>query len=129
MVDNAPVTGLEFDRGYPGVVFEVSWDGEIEVRVRRLHLDEIVAGNGNDDIRLADPPAVDEMRRSRQILPVTLPAAAINPCLDCGDLYLSQAPIVGELSITRVRVPRRHLAAEYGLPHRFGPWADFFVGD
>src|SRR5262249_46894024 len=108
---------------------------------RKIHLYEnilIVDGAASRDIEVLrhfddhvrlDIPSILERNRCGFIFFVTLGSARVRPCADGFDFGIIQTSIVSEVSVSRVRKPRRHLVADNGLLHSLGPRTRLVVGE
>ena len=88
----------------------------------------LVLGNGQDEIGFPDHPAVDEPRGRGKVLGVALRRAVVGPSQQRLAIAGRQAPVVGELPVPRIRVPRRHVAVADFVADRLGMRPRVVVG-
>ena len=100
---------------HPRVLLEACRNREVDVLVGALRRKRILLLHRQNDIGLSDFPTVNQIGSRRQILRVSFFRALIYPRGNCIDVTLTQARIIGELSIVRIGGPRRHLPANYSL--------------
>src|SRR5262245_23526232 len=95
-------------RLHPAVLLEAGIDDEALVgqHPRRWHLEFVF--HLEDGVRLADPPALWPLHRSRQVTVIALGTALLDPGQQCIALFLGQPAVVGELAEARISVPGRH---------------------
>ena len=75
-----------------------------------------------------DAPPIDELHRRRSVLRVTFNCTSIGPCDQRFGSGIAQRPIVCEMTIIRIRKPRRHLPADHRGLYSFCPRPRVFVG-
>src|SRR5579884_905212 len=103
--------GTDVDGCYPLVLGEMEWQDEIAVDVRPIggHVEGPV--HGDDQVRLAEIPALWELRYLGEFLGIALGHAVFYPALEQGNLPVAQAALVAKVAVARLRLPRRHVAA------------------
>src|SRR5438093_12768856 len=67
--------------------------------------------DSQDLIRLSGLPAIDRRRKRRLIAGVALRRVVLGPSCDQSNLIIRQAPLVGKLTVSRLRFPWWHEAA------------------
>ena len=75
-----------------------------------------------------DAPAIDELHRRRSIFRIAFNCAAIGPRDQRLDGVVTQSPVIDEVTVVRIRKPRRHLPADYSRLYAFCPGPRVFVG-
>src|SRR5207247_4343145 len=68
-----------------------------------------------------DAPAIDELHRRRSIFRIAFDCAAVGPRGQRLDGVVTQSPVIDEVTIVRLRKPRRHLPADYSSLYASGP--------
>src|SRR5262249_44818854 len=103
--------GPQLDGRHPSVLREVEPQHEIADHVWpvRWHVKRPV--HGDDQVRLAEIPALLELRQLREHPWVALRHAGLHPAAEQADLMVTEAPLIPELAVSRLRLPWRHVAA------------------
>src|SRR5262245_54243495 len=109
------------------ILCDIQRDFKILVLVRAAGIQSEFIRHCQHQIRLADTPAFDELRRRRQIIGLPFLRSAINPVRNLVNLGLAQPPVVCPLADVRIGVPGRHLAADDLLANGPGPGPRVFV--
>jgi hypothetical protein len=127
VMDTRTVGRPNLPRSNPGVLLERRCDSDIGVLNRCLGWDLQRLGQLEHKIR-PDVPAVTEHDGRRFVPLVALGRTTIHPRSDGGNLLIGQTLVVGEMSIPRIREPRRHRLGDDGRFDRAGPWPHTLVG-
>ena len=91
MVDDPAIAGTRFGHLHVFVFGEARINHEMLVLVRPTGFEGELFRHLQDQVRLADAPPFDELRRRRQVARIALLGAAVNPGRDGVDLGLGQA--------------------------------------
>src|ERR1700735_1659857 len=122
MVHAPPVCRTQFYSGDPDILFEIRWDAAKSlIVVSAGGGNGVLSGHGDDHVRLTDSPSVSNGRNGRQILRIAFLRPLIHPGANYLDLFGSEARVVSEVAIGRIRVPRRHFLTQHSLANRLGP--------
>ncbi len=112
VVDHFARARPDLDRLHPLVLGEVRRNLEVLVFHESIGRHLVVDRHRDDRVRLAERPALDVLRRRRQVLRIALGRAVVRPALDDGLLLIAQSALVGELAVGLVGMPRRHDAGD-----------------
>jgi len=110
VMDDFAIAGAEFDGGDVFVFGGIDRDDEAAIDVAAFGGDGVGVLHFDDEIRLAELPAVLEDRRARQIGGGTFERALIRPLLERGDLGIGEMTRALEFAETGFGFPRRHEA-------------------
>ncbi len=123
------IAGPHLPRLHPAVLVEVRGHFEVNVRDIPRRRNRIVLLHLEDDVRLADPPAVRILGTSRQILRVAFGGAGLDPPRNRALLIIREAPCIGEMADGRIGMPRRHRALRHLRRDGARPGARVLVGE
>src|SRR5262249_8191036 len=124
VMQNLRVARTHFRSDDPDVLRKVDLHENVLVvdRPGRRHIE--VLGHLNDHVRF-DIPSLMKNYRRRLILWIAFERAAVGPGTESLDVRVGQPFIVGEMTVLRIREPRRHLALNYSSLNRLCPRTDF----
>src|SRR5215472_5511020 len=71
----------------------------------------------------------DELLRDRQVLWIANGSAAIGPAYERVDVPARERRIIREVTVLRIREPRRHLPLQDRFLHRLGPRTRLLIGE
>src|SRR5262249_31359496 len=117
------VFGTNLDSGYPCVFGESGRDHDphpFNDIVFRLS-GNLERRSLNNDVGPDHPAFGRPLDGGRPILCISFESPSINPFDDRVDVVLLQRPVIGEMTVLRIRKPRWHLPRCNRRLHRFGP--------
>ena len=129
MVDDPPVAGAELVGRDPGVFLQVGRHGDVGVGHGAVGGHRERLEHREDQIGLADGPALGELGHLGQVGVVAARRSAVDPRRDQVDLVLRQAHVVLVGAHAGIGAPRGHLARDDLRLDGARPGADVVVGD
>jgi hypothetical protein len=127
VVRDFAVARTNLERANPAILGDV--DGEIRGREDVLAVSrDLDRRQGDDEIGLAQLPALGERRRFGLVGRIAARGTGIHPLHDRVDLRLVQPRVVGERAVRGIGKPRRHLPLRDFLLDRSRPWPHFVIG-
>ncbi|PYS09941.1 MAG: hypothetical protein DMG17_25825 [Acidobacteria bacterium] len=126
---NSRIFGTNLDGGYPGVFGESGRESDPHP------FDHIVfrlSGNLkrrplNNDVGPDHPAFGRELDGRWRIFCISFESPSINPFDNRVDVVLLQRPVIGEMTVLRIRKPRWHLPRCHRRLHRLGPRPRLFI--
>jgi hypothetical protein len=126
-MDDARVAGNNFCGLHPPVRRERRRKGHVDVAVWRMRLNGEGLGHRQDVVRLPHLPPRHARGRRWQIRRVASLCALIDPGRNRLDLSAAQAPLVREVPVGGIGVPRWHGSSLHPLANGFRPWPHVLV--
>ena len=108
VVDDAPVAGPKLDGGNRSILLQTARDDEAAVDILAVGREGEGLGHFEDEIGLAQLPAIGELRSRRQVFGIAFFGTGVGPTGDGLDLLGGQPPLVLEVAVTVHGFPRRH---------------------
>ena len=104
----ALVAGTNLDRLHPARFLNRHRENEIPIGVGALRRQSQRLVRSENQIGLAQSPALDKLRRRRKIRRIALDRSLLDPAPDQLDFSIGQAKLIRKFQLLRLRQPRRH---------------------
>ena len=109
VVHDAAGSGPELDGAHPFLFFCADRGYKIAVDVGAVGGNAVRLLHFDNQVGLAELPALGQVGRRGQLRGVSLRHAPLDPLADQLDFFVGQAPLVGEAAVIRRGMPRRHV--------------------